>query len=248
MVWRKTREKCVHSHRQEPAEVVRFEHTTLYYAGSHRIFRDLSWTFHAGSFSFLTGVSGAGKTSLLKLIYRGIKASDGIVRVFGRDVASLSPSETSFLRQRIGLVFQDCKLIQHLSVLDNVALALQITGMDIRRARQNAIELLQWVGLENHLKDYPPTLSDGEKQRVAIARAIITRPLLLLADEPTGNVDEGTALKLMHLFEELNRMGTTIILATHNRALITKRASYTEVHLNQGRLYENLPEDQQNCA
>lgn len=235
------------SYRKGPIEVVCFDRATLYYAGGHRVFRDLSGTFYAGSFSFLTGISGAGKTSLLKLIYRGIKASEGAVRVFGRDVSSLSPSEISLLRQRIGLVFQDCKLIPHLTVLDNVALALQITGMDIRRARKNAIELLQWVGLENHLQDFPPTLSDGEKQRVAIARAIITRPLLLLADEPTGNVDEGTTVKLMHLFEELNRLGTTIILATHNRTLITKQ-NHNEVHLYQGRLYENFSEAQQSYA
>lgn len=237
----------IHKQNQRPVEVVRFEHTTLHYPGGHRIFRDLSKSFYAGSFYFLTGASGAGKTSLLKLIYRGIHPSDGAVRVFGRDIARLSPAEVPLLRQRIGLVFQDCRLIPHLTVMDNTALALRITGVDLRRARQHAIELLQWVGLEAHLRDYPATLSDGEKQRVAIARAIISRPLLLLADEPTGNVDETNAVKLMHLFEELNRMGTTVILATHNRALLTMR-QYPEVHLYQGRLYDYYPEAKQDYA
>lgn len=234
-------------HRRNVTEVVRFERISLHYPGGHRVLREVNHVFEAGSFNFLTGASGAGKTSLLKLIYRAILASSGRVYAFGRDVNQLNSYEIPLLRQRIGLVFQDCRLIPHLTIMDNVALALRITGVELKRARNYAIELLQWVGLESHLKDFPPTLSDGEKQRVAIARAIITRPLLLLADEPTGNVDEVTAGKLMHLFEELNRLGTTVIVATHNRSLI-QTYSYPELHLQQGRLYENFEPVQQNIA
>ncbi|MBX3487673.1 MAG: ATP-binding cassette domain-containing protein [Candidatus Paracaedibacteraceae bacterium] len=227
--------------RRQPIEIVRFDQVGLAYSGGHRVLHGLSQSFTVGSFTFLTGVSGAGKTSLLKLIYRGIRSTEGTVRVFGKDVNRISNGELPQYRQRIGIVFQDCKLFGHLNVLDNVALALKVTGTDVKTARTHAKELLQWVGLGQHLFEMPYTLSDGQKQRVAIARAVITRPLLLLADEPTGNLDHEAGYRLLRLFEELNKIGTTVILATHNKALISE-FPYPELELYQGRLVNVTPE------
>lgn len=221
--------------RRQSVELVRFDQVGLVYSGGVPILHGLSHSFYVGSFTFLTGVSGAGKTSLLKLIYREAKSTEGTVRVFGKDVAKLSRSELPQFRQRIGIVFQDCRLFPHLTVLDNVALALKITGSDVKSARIYAKELLEWVGLGQHMNDYPAILSDGQKQRVAVARAVIGRPLLLLADEPTGNLDHEAGYRLIRLFEELNKIGTTVIIATHNKNLISE-FSYPELELYQGRL------------
>ncbi len=221
--------------RRQPIEIVRFDQVGLVYPGGHRVLHGLSQSFNVGSFTFLTGVSGAGKTSLLKLMYRGVRSTEGTVRVFGKDVNRITNTELPQYRQRIGIVFQDCKLFSHLNVIDNVALALKVSGTDVKIARTHAKELLQWVGLGQHLYEMPYTLSDGQKQRVAIARAVITRPLLLLADEPTGNLDHESGYRLLRLFEELNKIGTTVILATHNKALIAE-FPYPEVELHQGRL------------
>lgn len=218
-------------------EIVRFDQVGLRYPGA-QVLQNLSFSLKIGSFHFLTGVSGAGKTSLLKLIYRGILPSSGTVRVFGKDITRISPSALPIFRQRIGLVLQDCRLLPHLSVVDNVALALTITGVKLNQARGQAVELLQWAGLGSHLRQSPTTLSDGQKQRVAIARAVITRPLILLADEPTGHLDHEAATRLVHLFQELNRIGTTILLATHSRALVAE-FPYEELHLYQGQLVAN---------
>ncbi|AIK96006.1 cell division ATP-binding protein FtsE [Candidatus Odyssella acanthamoebae] len=221
--------------RRQPIEIVRFDQVGLVYPGGHRVLHGLSQSFNVGSFTFLTGVSGAGKTSLLKLMYRGVRSTEGTVRVFSKDVNRITNTELPQYRQRIGIVFQDCKLFSHLNVIDNVALALKVSGTDVKTARTHAKELLQWVGLGQHLYEMPYTLSDGQKQRVAIARAVITRPLLLLADEPTGNLDHESGYRLLRLFEELNKIGTTVILATHNKALIAE-FPYPEVELHQGRL------------
>lgn len=221
--------------RRQSVELVRFDQVGLVYPGGTPVLHGLSHSFYVGSFTFLTGVSGAGKTSLLKLIYREAKANEGTVRVFGKDVAKLSRSELPQFRQRIGIVFQDCRLFPHLTVLDNVALALKITGSDVKSSRSYAKELLEWVGLGQHINDYPAILSDGQKQRVAVARAVIGRPLLLLADEPTGNLDHEAGYRLLRLFEELNKIGTTVIVATHNKNLISE-FSYPELELYQGRL------------
>jgi cell division transport system ATP-binding protein len=155
--------------------------------------QNLSFSLRIGSFHFLTGASGVGKTSLLKLIYRGILPTQGTVRVFGKDVSRIRASTLPIFRQRIGLVLQDGHLLPHLSIVDNVALALTITGVKLKLARGQAVELLQWAGLGDYLKSSPAILSDGQKQRVAIARAVITRPLILLADEPTGHLDHEAA-------------------------------------------------------
>lgn len=221
----------------EIIEIVRFDQVGLRYPG-RQVLQNLSFSLRIGSFHFLTGASGAGKTSLLKLIYRGILSTQGTVRVFGKDVNRIRASTLPIFRQRIGLVLQDGHLLPHLSTVDNVALALTITGVKLKTARNQAVELLQWVGLEDYLKSSPTILSDGQKQRVAIARAVITRPLILLADEPTGHLDHEAASRLVHLFQELNKIGTTILLATHSRALVAD-FGYPELHLSQGQLVAN---------
>jgi cell division transport system ATP-binding protein len=225
--------------RSDMIEIVRFDQVGLRYPGS-QVLQNLSFSLKIGSFHFLTGVSGAGKTSLLKLIYRGMLPSQGTVRVFGKDISKISANSIPIFRQRIGLVLQDCQLLPHLSIVDNVALALTITGVKLTQARKQATELLQWTGLGNLLKSKPSTLSEGQKQRVAIARAVITRPLILLADEPTGHLDHDAAMRLVQLFQELNRIGTTILLATHSRALVAE-FPYEELHLYQGQLVANRP-------
>jgi cell division transport system ATP-binding protein len=227
--------------RRAHVEIIRFDQVSLYYPEGSPVFYNLNYSFFAGGFYFLTGPSGAGKSSLLKLVYRGIRPTEGAVRVFGRDVNTISGRELPLFRQRMGLVFQDCRLLNHLSALDNVALPMKITGVDVRRCRSYAKELLHWVGLSNQMGHLPDMLSDGQKQRVAIARAVITRPLLLLADEPTGNVDDAAAYKLMMLFEELNKIGTTIVMVTHNQGIV-KAFPYPELQLNQGQIITQHPQ------
>ena len=221
----------------EIIEIVKFDQVGLRYP-RRQVLQNLSFSLKIGSFHFLTGISGAGKTSLLKLIYRGVLPTQGTVRVFGKDVSRIRTSTLPIFRQRIGLVLQDGHLLPHLSIVDNVALALTITGVKLKMARDQAVELLQWAGLGDYLRSNPTILSDGQKQRVAIARAVITRPLILLADEPTGHLDHEAASRLVHLFQELNRIGTTILLATHSRALVAD-FPYPELHLSQGQLVAN---------
>ncbi len=170
----------------------------------------------------MTGASGAGKSSLLSMIYLARKPSAGRIRLFERDVTTLSRPETAMMRRKIGVVFQDFRLLDHLTALENVALPLKISGQRDEKVRRHVAELLAWVGLSEHLDSYPPTLSGGQKQRVAIARAVVGRPSLLIADEPTGNVDDRMAVRLLYLFEELNKLGTTIVIATHNESLVAR--------------------------
>lgn len=192
------------------------------YKEGPEIFRKVTFNIENGSFYFLTGPSGSGKSSLLKMLYLALKPTWGSFRLFGEDPLRMSPSSLPLLRQKLGVVFQEFKLLDHLNVIENVSLPLRVRGMEAKQASKHAEELLQWVGLGDALTVYPPILSGGQKQRVAIARAIVTRPQLLLADEPTGNVDDEIAIKLLHLFEELNKMGTTVIIATHNQTLLEK--------------------------
>jgi len=235
------------SQTRSPVEIIRFERVSLYYPSGIPVFYNLSYSFFSAGFYFLTGASGAGKTSIMKLIYRDLKPSEGIITVLGRDVTRITNAEIPIFRQKMGLVFQDCRLLPHLNALDNVALALRVAGMDLKRARTYGKELLHWVGLGEHFDFLPASLSDGQKQRVGIARAVITRPLILLADEPTGNVDDRAAYKLMLLLEELNKIGTTIIVATHNRTLVDS-FSHPELHLSQGKLTTNYPQGARNAA
>lgn len=192
------------------------------YKEAPELFKGATFNIENGSFHFLTGPSGSGKSSLLRMLYLGLKPTWGSFRLFGEDPLKMKPSAFPPLRQKLGVVFQEFKLLDHLKVIDNVSLPLCVRGVDVKQAHRCAEELLQWVGLEDFLNVYPSILSGGQKQRVAIARAVVARPQLLLADEPTGNVDDDMALKLLHLFEELNKMGTTIIIATHNQRLLER--------------------------
>jgi cell division transport system ATP-binding protein len=200
--------------------VVRFENVGLRYGLGTEVLRDLSFRIDPHSFQFLTGPSGAGKTSLLRLLYLSLKPTRGLITLFGHDVATLAPDALATLRRRIGIVFQDFRLLDHISTYENVALPLRVLGRDDTSYRNEVVELLQWVGLGERMWALPPVLSGGEKQRAAIARAVIARPQLLLADEPTGNVDPVLARRLLRLFVELNKSGTSVVIATHDIALM----------------------------
>jgi len=202
--------------------VVRFENVGVRYGVGPEVLRDINLHIEPGSFYFLTGASGAGKSSLLKLMYLALFPSRGYMQLFGEDIACTHRRKLPALRRRIGVVFQDFRLLPNLSIFDNVALPLRIAGDDEKRTRNNVSELLDWVGLGARLNDSPDTLSGGEQQRVAIARAVISKPSLLLADEPTGNVDDRIAYRLVRLFEELHRSGTAVVVATHNDALVRR--------------------------
>lgn len=215
--------------------VVRFENVGLRYGLGPEVLQDISFTLAPGSFQFLIGESGAGKSSLLKLLYLAHRPTRGVISLFGRDVASLRRSELPALRRRIGIVFQDFRLLPHLSTFDNVALPLRVAGVRETEIKRHVEELLAWVSLEDHMEARPPTLSGGQQQRVAIARAVIARPKLLYADEPTGNVDDRIASRLLHLFDELNKLGTTIVIATHNDAMV-REANRPCLRLRNGRL------------
>ncbi|WP_374300747.1 cell division ATP-binding protein FtsE [Ferrovibrio sp.] len=215
--------------------MVRFQNVGMRYGPGPEVLRDVSFELAAGSFHFLAGPSGAGKTSLLKLLYLAQRPSRGLITMFGQDVSTASRAALPMLRRRIGVVFQDFRLLDHLTALDNVALPLRIAGADEKRTRDHVVELLTWVGLGDRLEARPATLSGGEKQRVAIARAVIARPSLLLADEPTGNVDADMAQRLMYLFVELNKLGTAVVLATHDTQLL-QQFRFPVMRLRSGQL------------
>ncbi len=202
-------------------EVIKFQNVGMRYGLGPEILHDISLKLEEGSFHFLTGDSGAGKSSLLRLMYLAHRPSRGLISLFGKDIATTPRHILPKLRRMMGVVFQDFKLIDHLTTLENVALPLQIAGASENEIKSKTSELLDWVGLSKQMSILPRLLSGGQKQRVAIARAVVTRPKLILADEPTGNVDDHIAKRLMYLFEELNRNGTTILLATHNKKLLT---------------------------
>jgi cell division transport system ATP-binding protein len=200
--------------------VVRFENVGLRYGLGPEVLRDLSFHIGPHSFQFLTGPSGAGKTSLLRLLYLSLKPTRGLITLFGHDVATLSKDALTTLRRRVGIVFQDFRLLDHMTTYENVSLPLRVLGKDEATYRDEVVELLRWVGLGERLMALPPVLSGGEKQRAAIARAVIARPQLLLADEPTGNVDPVLARRLVRLFAELNKSGTAVVIATHDIGLM----------------------------
>ena len=196
--------------------------------------RDLDFRLAAGGFYFLTGPSGAGKTSLLKLLYLAQRPTRGRIRLFGEELGDAPREALPAYRRRIGVVFQDFRLIRHLSAFDNVALPLRVAGASEEEIEGPVREMLEWVGLADRAGARPLTLSGGEQQRVAIARAVINRPDLLVADEPTGNVDAEMAKRLLHLFTSLNRLGTTVIVATHDIGLISATAGAQMVRLEKG--------------
>lgn len=184
------------------------------------VLRDVSFHIPARSFQFLTGPSGAGKTSLLRMLSLSLRATRGSIKIFGKDTAVLHRTELPLLRRRIGVVFQDFRLLDHMTIYENVALPLRVRGKEEASYRNDVVELLKWVGLGHKLNALPMVLSGGEKQRIAIARALIDQPELLLADEPTGNVDPQMARRLLRLFLELNRSGTAVVIATHDLGLM----------------------------
>jgi cell division transport system ATP-binding protein len=215
--------------------LVKFSNVGLRYSTGPEILHDLNIELAAGSFHFLTGPSGAGKTSLMKLLYLGQKPTRGIVTMFGRDLSTLPRKNLPEVRRQIGVVFQDFRLLGHLSAYDNVALPLRVSGATEKDIRRNVTELLEWVGLGGKMDARPPTLSGGEQQRVAVARAVVNRPKLLLADEPTGNIDQSIGTKILYLFEELNRHGTTVLVATHDDEIVS-RFAHPSLRLEQGAL------------
>nr|WP_321443077.1 cell division ATP-binding protein FtsE [uncultured Cohaesibacter sp.] len=216
--------------------MIRFENVGLRYGMGQEVLRDVSFSIPAKSFQFLSGPSGAGKTSLLQLMFLSLKPNRGLIKVFGKDTARLDHDELSQLRRQIGFVFQEFRLLNHLTTFENVALPLRVQGKSEHDYRTDVAELLQWVGLGHRMHVYPPVMSGGEKQRAAIARALISQPKLLLADEPTGNVDPILARRLLRLFIELHRSGTSIIIATHDTGLMDQ-VDARRIVLNDGALY-----------
>lgn len=216
--------------------MVRFENVGLRYGLGPEVLRDLTFAIEPNSFQFLTGPSGAGKTSLLRLLYLALKPTRGLISAFGRDASTMPRSALPDIRRRIGIVFQDFRLLDHMTTYENVALPLRVMGREEASYRAEVIELLRWVGLGERIDAYPPVLSGGEKQRAAIARALIGRPELLLADEPTGNVDPQLARRLLRLFVELHRSGTAVVIATHDIGLMDLFDARRLV-LSEGRLY-----------
>lgn len=199
--------------------MIHFENVGLRYGMGPEILRDLSFDIPRKSFQFLTGPSGAGKTTLLRLLFMSLQPTRGLIRMFDREISSIPRNELPLLRRRVGIVFQDFRLLDHLTTYENVA-PLRVRGKDESSYRTDVLELLKWVGLGERINVLPPILSGGEKQRAAIARALIDRPEILLADEPTGNVDPPMARRLLNLFLELNRLGTAVVIATHDLGLM----------------------------
>jgi cell division transport system ATP-binding protein len=215
--------------------VVTLEHVGKRYGAGAPILTEVSLQLEPGGFYFLTGASGVGKTTLLKLIYLAEHPSRGGLRLFGTDAAALDRAGLAALRRRIGIVFQDFRLLDDLTAAENVALPLRIDGVPERQIRANVPELLAWVGLANRADAVAATLSGGERQRIAIARAVVRRPELLIADEPTGNVDDDVAMLLVRVFERINRLGTTVLIATHDIAF-ARQFEHRHFHLDRGML------------
>lgn len=214
-------------------DTVQLEDVALRYADGPEIFTDVSLALPQSSFHFLTGPSGAGKTSLLSLMYLAKRPSRGRLRLFGDDVTEAKRNRLPAIRRRLGVVFQDFRLLDHMTAFDNVALPLRIARVSEATVHRNVSELLNWVGLEDFMHARPSVLSGGQQQRIAIARAVVHRPKLILADEPTGNVDDAIALRLMQLFVELHKFGASVVIATHNESLVA-RFPFPRLHLNAG--------------
>ena len=215
--------------------MIRFENVGLRYGMGPEILRDISFHLPERSFQFLSGPSGAGKTTLLRLLFLSLKPTRGLITVFGKDRSRITARDLPHLRRKIGVVFQDFRLLDHMTTYENVALPLRVRGREEASYRADVVELLKWVGLGERMHVLPPVLSGGEKQRVAIARALIEQPRILLADEPTGNVDPPLARRLLHLFIELNRLGTAVMIATHDLGLM-EQVDARRMVLSGGRL------------
>jgi len=196
--------------------MIRFENVGMRYGPDREVLRDLTFELEPGSFQFLSGPSGAGKTSLLRLLFMSLQPTRGLIKVFGRDVASLTADDLPALRRRIGIVFQDFRLLNHLTLYENVALPLRVRGHDEVSYRSDVVELLKWVGLAERVHAFPSVLSGGEQQRAAVARALIDRPELLLADEPTGNLDSDNGRAVMEKLQQFHEEGSTFVMVTHS--------------------------------
>jgi cell division transport system ATP-binding protein len=211
--------------------VIRLHNVGLRYGRGQEVLREVSFHLRPGSFHFLTGPSGAGKSSLLRLIFMSLQPTRGHLQLFSQEVSRINPTRRAQLRRRIGIVFQDFRLLDHLTTWQNVALPLRVVGKRVGDYKEDVTDLLQWVGLGERINHFPSVLSGGEKQRAAIARAVIGKPELLLADEPTGNVDPQMARRLLRLFIELNRLGTSVVIATHDHQLMRQfKAPRLELH------------------
>ena len=208
----------------------------LYKRGVYAL-RDLSLTVKKGEFLFLTGPSGAGKSTLLRLLLREELPSEGELKVLGRDLNTLRPAQVQAFRRSVGFVFQDFRLIPRFTVFENVSFVMRVLGVPVSTQQRKTFQVLKWVGLQHRIHAFPEELSGGEQQRIAIARALVNDPQLVLADEPTGNLDPDLSLEIMNLFREVNARGTTVIVATHDRELI-RRVGHRAITLEQGRLVE----------
>ena len=193
--------------------------------GGGSIFEDVNLRLAKGTFHFLTGPSGSGKTTLMKMFYQALMPETGTIKVFGKDVRAMNRDDISIVRRRMGVVHQECKFLDHLSVGENILLPSQVAGRDTDNDMDNLMDLVRWVGLENQITQLPEQLSGGERQRAALARAIILSPDVILADEPTGNLDWEMAQRLLKLLVELNKMGKTVLVATHDMNLIRQSKS-----------------------
>jgi cell division transport system ATP-binding protein len=230
-------------HRYETGEsvvIVSLEQVGLAYDGGAESLKDVNFALREGEFRFLTGPSGAGKTSFLKLVYLALRPTRGKMTLFGEDVTNAPREALPPLRRRIGVVFQEFRLLDHLTAFENVALPMKVAGGNHNQYREDVRELLNWVGLGSRMDAKPQTLSGGEKQRVALARALVSKPDLILADEPTGNVDPQMGEKIMKLFVELNKLGAAVIVATHDLQLVEALGKRT-MRLEAGRLFEDAP-------
>jgi cell division transport system ATP-binding protein len=215
--------------------LIELENVSLRYNLNREILNNVSLTIEPGGFYYVTGSSGAGKTSLLKLLFLSLKPSEGKLSVFGQDISKISNYKKQLLRRRIGFVFQDFRLLNHLTTYENIALPLRVRGENEMNYKKDVIELLKWVNLEHCIHLKPEVLSGGEKQRVAIARAVIGSPEIILADEPTGNVDPEIASRILNLFLELNKLGTSIVIATHDTEII-KQIKKPVIELKNGKI------------
>jgi cell division transport system ATP-binding protein len=217
--------------------LIEAHHLSKLYSRGVYALRDLSLTIDKGEFLFLTGPSGAGKSTLLRLLLREELPSEGDLKVAGRNLQQLSASQVQTYRRTVGFVFQDFRLIPRFTVFQNVAFVMRVLGVDVAVQQRKTFQVLKWVGLQHRMNAYPDELSGGEQQRIAIARALVNEPQLVLADEPTGNLDPDLSLEIMNLFREINARGTTVVVATHDRELI-RRVGRRTITLDQGRVVE----------
>ncbi len=217
--------------------MIETSHLSKFYSRGVYALRDLSLTIDKGEFMFLTGASGAGKSTLLRLLLREDLPSEGELKVLGRDLKTLKPSQVQAYRRTVGFVFQDFRLIPRFTVFQNVAFVMRVLGLPLVTQQRKTFQVLKWVGLQHRMNASPDELSGGEQQRVAIARALVNDPQIVLADEPTGNLDPDLSLEIMNLFREINARGTTVLVATHDRELI-RRVGRRSITLDHGRVIE----------